>query len=463
MRKWRYWLMASAIVIISIFVACSNNVDLDSETTQKPAPLEQELNIWWEQGYNLEEDEALRQIVNDWQKQTGNKVKLSFFTNDELVNKAERAVKANQPPDLMMALKGNQMLYPGLAWSDKLEDVADIIEPVKDDYSERVLQSITYTNPQQGKRSYYGIPVHQSTISIFYWQQLLASVGLNSNDIPQDWDGFWQFWQQAQVKLKKERNLDIYGLGFTLARTDDTNLLFEQVLEAHDIKILSDRGELQIDRPEVKQGIIKCLNWYARLYRQGYIPPDAIEWSNADNNRHLLNRSILMTSNNSLSIPVTVRQDADTYYNHLGMTEFPNKLNGEPMRYILTVRQAVVFKNALHKSLAKKFLRYFIQPQVAIDYFKKTNGRHQPVQNSVWQDSFWQDTKDPYIAATTKILTKGNTRLSPEIYNPAYSQVMTQSVWGEALTQVTANKVDPEQAADKAIAQIKAIFADWYK
>ena len=150
--KLRYWQIASAIAMILVVFACSNNIELkESKITQKPAPETSELNIWWEQGYNIEEDEAFRTVVNNWQNQTGQRVKLTFFTNDELITKVERAVQANQTPDLTMSLKGNQVLYPRLAWQDKLEDVSDLIEPIKDDYSEKILQAITYTNPRQGK------------------------------------------------------------------------------------------------------------------------------------------------------------------------------------------------------------------------------------------------------------------------------------------------------------------------
>ena len=464
--RWRFWPAAVAIAILSFFVACSNNADLDTKTTQKIAPVANELNIWWEQGYNLEEDEAFRHIVARWQKQTGNKVKLSFFTNDELIDKVERANRADRLPDLMMSLKANRMLYPRLAWEDKLADVRDIIEPIKDDYSLETLQAITYINAKQAKRSYYGIPLYQDIALIFYWQSLLASIGLTPQDIPQDWDAFWQFWQQAQTELKTKRGRDIYGLGFSLAqdsRADDTSHLFEQILEAKGIDILNDR-QLQIDRPKIRQGIIESLKWYAKLYRQGYIPPDAVEWSNADNNRHLLNRSILMTPNNSLSIPATVKQDSKTYYNRLGVVEFPNQSNGKPMRYLLSVRQAAIFKkDGTPESLAKQFLRYFIQPQVTLDCLKAANARHQPVQKSVWQDRFWQDTQDPYVAAVTKIITQKQIRLPNEVYHPAYSQILAENVWGQAITQVTAEQISPEAAAERAIARIKEIFAEWDK
>lgn len=191
-----------AIAIILISAACSNIFPPDPQITNESVIKSNEVNIWWEQGFNLEEDRALQTVVNNWQNQTGYKAKLSFFTNDELIPKVERAVAANQLPDLMMSGKGNQVLYPRLAWQDRLEDVSDMIEPIQNDYSEEILQAITYSNNHQRKHSYYGVPVHQTTIFIFYWQQLLASIGLNPSDIPQNWDDFWQFWQQAQVKLK---------------------------------------------------------------------------------------------------------------------------------------------------------------------------------------------------------------------------------------------------------------------
>lgn len=462
--KRKYWQIASAIAIVLIAISCSNRVNLDPQTTQKPLPETAKVNIWWEQGYNLEEDEAFRKVVDDWQNRTNSKVELSFFTQDELIAKVERAVRVNQPPDLVMSLKGNQILYPRLAWQGKLEDVSDIIKPIQDSYSAKTLKAITYTNSHQEKRSYYGIPIHQSAIFIFYWQELLASVGLNSSDIPQDWDGFWQFWQQAQTKLKIEQNLNIYSLGLSIAgekRADDTRYLFEQILQAYDIKLLNERGELEIDRPQVRQGIIKCLDWYAQLYRQGCIPLDAVKWSNVDNNLSLLNRLVLMTPNATLSIPATVRQDENTYYNRLGISKFPNKPNGKPMNYLLSVRQAVIFKNSPQTSLAKQFISYFIQPQVSINYLKATGGRHQPVRKSVWSDSFWQDTQDPYITTATKIINAEQTSLSSEVYNPTYSQVLAENVWGKVLTKVTAEQVDPEQAADQAIARIKEIFAEW--
>lgn len=462
--KLRYLSLILAIAIIFIFIACSNFIQPDSPETTKSGEETSELSIWWEQGFNLEEDEALRTVVNNWQEHTGNKAKLSFFTLDELTAKAERAVKVGHPPDIMMNLKAERILYPRLAWQGELEDVADIIEPIKDNYSKNVLKASTYYNASENKRSYYGVPIDQATMFIYYWQKLIASVGLDSKDIPQDWDGFWQFWLQAQEKLKTEQNQEIFGLGLTLSdkiSTNDTHNLFEQVLEAYDVNLFNQKEKLDLDNLKVRQGIIDCLNWYLQLYQLGCIPSDAAKWSNIDNNLNLLNKLVLMTPNNTLSIPATVRQDPEIYYNHLGILEFPHKPSGVPMRYLIFVRQAVIFKNSLHKFLAKDFLSYLIKPEITINFLKATGIRYQPVQTSILSDPFWQDTQDPYIATATKILTRGKTRLSYVVNHPAYSQVLSENVWGKALTKVTTEQINPEKAADEAIARIKEIFKEW--
>ncbi len=47
------------------------------------------------------------------------------------------------------------------------------------------------------------------------------------------------------------------------------------------------------------------------------------QWLNPDNNRSLLNRLVVMTPNNSLSIPAAVRQNPDLYHYKLGTRGYP--------------------------------------------------------------------------------------------------------------------------------------------
>ncbi|MEH2450824.1 hypothetical protein [Nostoc sp.] len=136
-------------------------------------------------------------------------------------------------------------------------------------------------------------------------------IGRSERDIPKDWDGFWEFWKQVQNNLRaKQQKQDIYELGFPFSTgASDTYIFFEHILEAYDVQILDSEGKLLIDDQKVRQKIVQDLDWYAKFYQQGYVPPDALNWLNPDNNRSLLNRLVVMTPNNTLSIPCSVRQD----------------------------------------------------------------------------------------------------------------------------------------------------------
>ena len=458
-RRWyRYTFIALTFGLI--LIACTNSAK--NLTTVSESPSESAaLTVWWEKGFNLREDEALQQLVDKWQQQSGYPVQLSLYTTDELSQRAQRALQAGHPPDIMMSHNAEQFLNPRLAWEGKLVDVSDVIEPIKDTYPPAVLQAVNFYNNVAKKRSYYSIPISQAATLIYYWRDLVKQAGYSENNIPQDWDGYWNLWKQVQNKLQGQQGRKIYGLGLTVSiGASDTFQLFEQVLEAFDARLLNSDGKLLIDDPSVRQRIIESLRWITELYQQGYVPPDAIKWLSPDNNESLLNRGVVMTPNATLSIPAAVQHDADTYLNKLGTLEFPNKPNGQPMRYVVLHRQIVMLAAAKHHKIAKEFLRYLVKPETLGTYLK-AGGRNLPVMKPIWDDPFWRNPADPHISTAAKVLTKGQTRSFYQSYHPAYSVVLQKSVWSHALNRIIVNHTPVEQAADEAIAQIQQIFDQW--
>ncbi len=450
------------LLLSLIVVACSQDPKTALSPVNDSPSKSTVLRVWWDKGYILEEDEALRQVVSQWEKQTGNTVNLSFYNNDELSQKAQRAIQAGSPPDVLMNDNADRMLNPRLAWEGKLVDVSELIQPIKQLYPKTVLESVYFYNNLKKQRSYYAIPIHQGIPHIFYWRDLLKLAGKNEKDIPQDWDAFWEFWKQVQDTLLTQHNQKIYGIGFPMSvGAVDTYEVFEQILEAYDIQLLDSQGQLRVDNPKVRQGIIDCIDWYTKFYRQGYVPPEAVHWLNPDNNRSLLNRLIVMTANNSLSIPAAVRHNPDIYLNRLGTIGYPNKPNGKPMRYLALVKQAVVLADAKNQKLAKDFLAYLIQPEITGNYLKAAGGRFLPVHKLVWKDPFWTDKSDRHISTAAKPITMGQTRLFYTAQNPAYSTVVKENIWGKALRKVVVDGISPQQAADEAIARLQEIFDQW--
>ncbi|MEC4986265.1 MAG: ABC transporter substrate-binding protein, partial [Oscillatoria sp. PMC 1076.18] len=455
---------AIALTLSLIIVACNSDSQLNQTSVSNSQSSSNIITIWWNKGYLIEEDESLRKIVQDWEKSSGKQVKLSFETEDELPQKTARSLSTGNLPDLLFSTRAEYELIPRLAWEGKLADLSNVIAPVKDLYSPAVLEAVYLYNQQEKQRSYYAVPIYQATIYIHYWQDLLAKVGKNVDDIPQDWDIFWEFWKKVQEELRSgaEPNSDIYSLGIPLSdKASDTYYFFEQVLEAYNAEIVDREGNLQLDKPEIQSRISQSLDWITTLYKQGYIPPDALEWLNTDNNSDMLNRKVVMTPNPTLSIPAAQRQDEEVYFNQLGTLEFPNKPNGEPMRYIVSVRQAIVFKESKNQEAAQEFLAYLVQPETLTEYLKAATGRYFPVMKPGWEDEFWHDESDRHIAIATKMLTERPTRPLYYTRNPAYTQVLEEHIWGKAINRILNDDLSPEKATQEAIARIEEIFEQW--
>ena len=464
-RPSRARLRTTAILALGwVLVSCNlgSQTQLSSEENTSGETQSDVLTVWWDQGYLLEEDEAIREIVSNWERESGISVRLSFETEDELPSKAERALASGNPPDVLFSTRAEYELIPRLAWEGKLADVSDVLEPVADLYDPSALQAVSLFDRTRNQRSYYAIPIYQTTIYFHYWGDLLATIGRQGSEIPRDWTGFWEFWKTAQDNLRSAGESEIYGLGLTLSpKSSDTYHFFEQVLEAYNVQLLDEAGQLQADDPNVRQGMIDSLKWITQWYDLGYVPPGATKWLNPDNNFNLLNRATLSSPNPTLSIPAAQRQDEEIYFQKLRTVEFPNKPNGDPMRYLVSVRQALVFTDSKHPEEAKDFLSYLVQPEVLDKYVKAALGRQFPVLKPSQQDPFWTDPKDPHISTATKMLAGGSTRPFYHTQNPAYSQVLEEHLWGKALDRILLEGVSPEDAADEAIDRMKQIFEEW--
>ncbi|MFY7803476.1 MAG: ABC transporter substrate-binding protein [Limnoraphis robusta] len=447
------------LFILSLLLStCSGQIQ---PTVTSLDPNDSSLTIWWNRGYYPQQDEALEQIVADWKKKTNNSVELIFFSEDETISKAIQAVENGNPPDILFSERAEYTLTPLWAKMGKLADVSPVIESVKSLYTPVALQSASLYNNLTKNRSYYAVPLMQQSLHIHYWKDLIQQIGL-TDSIPKDWQGFWNYWKQAQETLLLQGRSDIYSMGIPISvASSDTYWVLEQILEAYDVQLLNSEGELQIDKPQVRAGIITALTWLTDLYKKGYIPPNSINWLNADNNTTFLNKMTLMTLNVSLSIPGSQQQDEDIYLNQLATLEFPNKPSGEPMTSLTSVKQALIFAASPHQTLAQEFLTYLVQPQNLEKYLQGAAGRYFPVMPQLFSDPFWSNVNDPHISVATQQLSQSKTHSLYQVFNPAYAQVSAENVWAEAIRNIIINEVSPEAAVDEAIKRIKEIFVQW--
>jgi multiple sugar transport system substrate-binding protein len=454
-------IMPIALFCLSCLIITCSSQQPNKPVANQSSTSNNTLQIWWNRGYYPAQDEAIEKIVQQWQAETQQPVKLSFFSEEDTVKETLSAMESNQVPDILFSERMEYTLIPQWAFQEKLADLSDVVKPVQDLYDQSAIDSVNLANGKTGKRSIYAVPLEQQTIHIHYWRDLLEKAGFTDQDIPTNQTDFWQFWPAVQNRLAQSQP-DIYGLGLTLSNdASDTYILFEQLLANQGVRILDDQDNLLVDQPQVKQGILATLTWLTDFYTAGNIPPKAVNWLNADNNSAFLNKNVVMTVNPSLSIPGSQKEDEDVYNQQIVTIGFPETLQGEPTTYYVTVKQAIVFANSPHPAEAKKFLAYLIKPENLSAYVKGSQGRYFPAMNQLWQDPFWQNPQDTHVYTVSQIFKNSATRPFNQVINPAYSQVATENIWGQMLKQVLVAKQTPEQAVDSAIARIKEIFQQW--
>ncbi|MCU0569279.1 MAG: ABC transporter substrate-binding protein [Oculatellaceae cyanobacterium Prado106] len=444
-------------VAIAVLVACSQGQREKAAQPTAPVPLQ----IYWNRGFYPAEDQALQQVIDDWEQQSQVPVKLSLFSSDDILNQTTIALDKGTPPDIVFAHRADYTITPRWAAEGKLADVSEVITPVKDQYTETALASAYLNNQKKKNLGYYAVPIEQQMLHVHYWRDLLNQAGFTDADIPSDWSGFWQFWQQVQDRLRQQGNNEVYGLGIPVSsKAGDSFFIFEQILEANHVALFDAQGKLQLREPRVKQGLIDAIAWLTQLYQQGYVPLDATNWLDSDNNVKFLNQNFVMTLNPSLSIPASQREETDLYTQKIATRGLPNNPDGQPPRYLVSIKQALVFDGTANLQAAKDFLTYLIQPERLNTYIKSSLGRWFPVTPNALKDAYWKDSTDPHLTVAIQQFQQ-KTRPFYQVQHPPYAQVQAENVWGQALGWVIQDKQSPEAAVDRAIARIEQIFAEW--
>lgn len=434
------------------------------ESTTSAAISDGSLVIWWEQGYYTQEDEAIETAIEKWQQETGHQVQLSFIDQDTILKETENALKTGMPPDLMYSHRTEETLAPQWAKAGLLADMSEVVDPLKSLYSPAATKSVSLYNGKTEQYATYAVPLNQETVHIHYSKTLLEKAGLSPADIPTDWTDFWAFWQQAQDNLRRQGDTSTYALGLPMSSEGhDTYNAFGQILEAYDIRLLDDQGNLKTDDPQVEKKVSEALAWYTDFYKSGYVPPAAADWRNRDNNIAFLNQELLMVVNPTLSIPASQREDEDIYYRQIATTRFPNEPDGESPLYHVSIQQVVAFKDAPNTQLAKEFLAFLMQAENISPYLQGSLGRYFPVMPTLTESAFWNDPADPHISVATGQFQSDKTYPQPHQLNPAYGLVQSENVWGQAIEKIVTDQVSPDIAAVEALARIEEIFAEWEK
>ena len=437
------------------------------------------LVVWWNKGYYPEEDAAMQKIVKEFEATHKAEVDLSFTAQEDLLKKITAALIAHRVPDVAFCFYNDWQVVPKFGWDDQLADVSDVIQALRPRYNEKMLPVAFVLNGKTKKRAYYGVPIEAQTMHIHYWRDLLREVGMADDPakVPMKWDDYWTYWKKAQDALRKKdpaKYGKLYGLGMTEStRASDTLYNFEMALLSFNGETVDKDGKVVADQPKNREAIIKTLNWFGELFTSGYVPPDATNWTDGDNNAGFHSHTIVMTPNPSQSIPAAQffnKDDPDkkNYFDNMATIEWPDGPDGKKARYLSAVKTIIIPKDSKNPRLAKEFIKFVVEKNRFSEYIKAANGRWFPAFTDVAADPFWRTghkgpkgQKDMHVPVATTIFLDRENKVFEHYKNPAFSQLYDENVWGKAMARIAIDKWSADRAADEAIERMKAIFAGY--
>jgi multiple sugar transport system substrate-binding protein len=417
--------------------------------------------VWWTQGLAVEEDISFKKTVADYEKASGNTIDHTIFPSPPTRQKIVSAMTSGVVPDLFQNTPPEIIaLY---AWNDKLVDVTDIVETQREEYTDTALLTVRCYNNVEKKRSFYGVPYTVDVFTNHVWRPLVEKAAYKIEDIPKTWDAFYDFFKDVQKKLRAQGMRHVYGLGFQLTTNGgDSNAFFNQFLVGYGGHgIVTPDGKLHLDDPEVREAALKALTYPTTAYKEGFVPPGAINWNDADDNSAFHARQIVMDLDGSLSTEVAIiKKEQD--YNDIVTMGLALGNDGKPVPSVAGSFCGLIPKGAQNIAVAKDFLKYLIQPKVCNEYLKTGLGRRLPAMPAlVKDDPWWLDPKDPHRVAYTTQGLLGPTVPTFWVFNPAYAQVQNEHVWQTAWAEIMKDGATPQAAAEKAFKRIEEIFAKY--
>jgi multiple sugar transport system substrate-binding protein len=234
-------------------------------------------------------------------------------------------------------------------------------------------------------------------------------------------------------------------------------------MSAYEADYVTRNGRLVIDDPKIRQQLVKAIDSYTAIYRKDCTPPGSLTWADVDNNKSFLAQAIVMTPNETLSIPNALKHERpDDYYKRTATVEWPLGPAGDAFPIRAAFFPAVVFKDGRNVATAKEFVCFLVSEGWLAHYLDFSGERMLPAMPKLLEQPFWLDPSDPHLMAA---VMQAGSRPMPHDYATVtgdwrHDRAYKDRVWAKAVHRVAAEGITPDQAVDEAIAQVKQILSE---
>ena len=388
-----------------------------------------------------------------------------------MIPKTVAALDSGNVPDVAYSDTYDVQAQGKWAFEGKLEDLSDILAPMKSAFAPNTLETALLYNDQTKKKAYYGFPLKQQTMHVQIWSDMLETGRLQGQRHPDQMGGLLVVLvrQGAAGLPQGHRHARLWhrpadGRGIRPTRSSRSTPSWTPTMSSWSTTTASSWSTI----PRCGEGLIGALKDYTDTYIKGCTPPSSTTWKDPDNNVAFHNKTIVMTHNFTISIAAKWFEDSQNpaltpeqraagkkaYEETIITAAFPNKPDGSPIKYRSDVKTGVIFTAAKNKAQAKEFVKFLLQEENLQPYVEGALGRWFPVTIAGQKSPFWQ--ADHHRKAVYAQFT-GGTLPFDFVKNYKFTILNNENVWAKAMNRVVSEKVPVDKAVDELIARIKQV------
>lgn len=421
-------------------------------------------SAWVNQGFIPAEDAAARQTIAEYEKASGNKIQLSIMPFMALNQKTISALTSGSVPDLIF-IDAPQTIIAQNAWDNKFVDVSDVVKPYEHLLSDTAKLGSTFYNRVTKKRSYYLCPIKQGGTPFHIWGSLVEKAGYKVSDIPDTWDERWEFFTPMQKILRGKGMRHIYALGLqvTTVGPNDSNNLYQHMLIANGGEgIVTPDGKLHTDDAQVREAAIKSTAFMSKLYKEGFVPPEALSWNDADDNNGFHEKLFIVDFDGTLSTELAMIHDKQAFLHDIVTIGMPKFKDGTLMKNQVGVGGGMIPKGAKNVEVAKDLMKFWMEPKNMNQNLKAGLGRWVPaIPQVVKDDAWWLNSGEPCLAPYVQECVLNPTLVDFRGFTPAWGQVSAEQLQMGTIADVVKKGMTPKQAVDKAFKRMEQIFSKY--
>ena len=163
-----------------------------------------DLVVWWEEGFNPEEDQAVREIVAAFEQKTGKQVELVFHPRAGAAGQGPGGARGRAAARLRLRHSVITYIDEQWAYEGRLVDLADALGPFADLFDPDALERPPCSTRRRAGAASTRCRWALTTNHVHVWRSLLERAGFTLADIPKEWEAFWSFWcDKVQPAVRK--------------------------------------------------------------------------------------------------------------------------------------------------------------------------------------------------------------------------------------------------------------------